>query len=880
MPTLDVYVNATQKPELRIATTRDSKLVEFKTEQLRTEPSTTSDEIESAVPRRTLNNIYKGTVRSVELDHDRAWIDIGQERDAIISLSLQNVSEDAYVGEHPLVQLRKSIKAGKILLVRVTKDQRENKGAEVTTQMSIAGRTAVLLPGRGHVLQVSKQLSSIRTKILNTVKKFELPENCGLIVRSAASRERPKVWKEDIENISNIWLRIQAAFKDRQVRSPRLLYDDHSFTARFVREIRNGTKQILIDDLELYQEIREFADNSNLEIRDRIKHYKSKTPLFSRYHIEDEIVKLFQRTVDLPSGGSIVIDPTEALTAIDVNSRSTRVTTDRDKALLNTNLEAAEVAAEQIIARNLCGLFVIDFIDMHREGYKEKVEQHLQKQFSDDAANVSFSTISEFGMLEMQRQRRDRTVYDLYFDNCPHCQGIGLKRHLPSAASEIVHQVEIGIQRGPTRFVEIEVPEDLSTYLSSKMRSVLNDIEQKNNTKIQTTISSYDSLVDGQIRFYNGEPSNPRTSTYVLQYRNVMNITRKRFNDTTSLDEEHEDAVVSYDVRTDNPDPSKVQQKKRQSKQRRSRRRRGSFGTWLLGLFGLQRKRKKTKRPPQRARKAPQSTQAKTQSKSQKTKQSSVRPNQSQRNRTKSSEARTNKPRQPRQPRRVNSQERQATPRHQKREHLASKRSSDGKSSGSAPTEPTRSDSTERNRSKQSQQQRQQQRSKQRGDEVATTSDETVHSPANSSKPEAKVRSDSNDPRTGGRARRQKTPAAARTNDDKLNTPGTRDAVKSEQDQRAATRDEKKLKGSEQDLERPSPKSDGEAAKQRNPVADQQANTVDLKKSPKRSDSINPTDDAKPQERRAEAKTSAAASGNQDSEPAPRRALNDPRART
>ena len=467
-----ILVNGTQPEELRVALIEEHKLFDF--------------DIEYPSGAEKKSNIYKGKISRIEASLEAAFVDIGSEKHAF--LPFKEVAPRYYRPSSKESDHRPTIKealiAGQELIVQVEKDERGTKGAALTTYLSLPGRYLVLMPNNPKAGGISRRIEGEdRTELREHLNTLNKPEDMGLIVRTAGSGKQEKDLQWDLDYLLKLWQAIEHAGQSHT--APSLIYQDSSLLIRVLRDyLRSDVEEILIDDPVLFEEAREFVGKVIPTYLSRLNRYQEKTPLFARFNIEAQIEGAFDRIVQLPSGGSIVFDYGEALTAIDINSARSTKGSDIEETALNTNVEAAEEIARQLRLRDLGGLLVIDSIDMHSPKHQHQVEQVLREAMKPDRARVQIGRISRFGLMEMSRQRLRTSLGESSYVSCPRCQGQGTIRNDRSLALSILRLIEEMARKERTEHIAASLPASVSNFLLNEKRATLSHIELSNQVKI------------------------------------------------------------------------------------------------------------------------------------------------------------------------------------------------------------------------------------------------------------------------------------------------------------------------------------------------------------------------------------------------------------
>lgn len=467
-----MLVNATQPEELRVALVDGQLLYDL--------------DIEATGKEQKKSNIYKGKIMRVEPSLEAAFVDYGADRHGFLPLKevartyFREKAKDA----GGRVNIRDALSEGQELIVQVEKEERGNKGAALTTFISLAGRYLVAMPNNPRAGGVSRQIEGDdRDEAKEAMSTLEIPSNMGLILRTAGVGKSAEELQWDLDYLLQLWSAIDEASDERK--APFLIFQDRNVIIRAIRDyLRNDISEILVDDEALYDSARDFMQQVMPHNLSKLKHYKDDVPLFNRYQIEGQIESAFSRTVRLPSGGSIVIEPTEALTTIDINSARATQGGDIEETATRTNLEAAEEVGRQLRLRDLGGLVVIDFIDMLANKNQRAVENKLRDAVKVDRARVQIGRISRFGLLEMSRQRVRPSLAESSHEVCPRCEGVGTIRNIKSTALGVLRIIEEEAMKDSTAKVAAQVPVDVATFLLNEKRQDVSGIEDRQDVAI------------------------------------------------------------------------------------------------------------------------------------------------------------------------------------------------------------------------------------------------------------------------------------------------------------------------------------------------------------------------------------------------------------
>ncbi|MBE1286508.1 MAG: ribonuclease E [Alteromonadaceae bacterium] len=466
-----MLINATQQEELRVALVDGQKLYDL--------------DIESPGHEQKKANIYKGTITRVEPSLEAAFVDYGAERHGFLPLKeiARNYFPDNYTFEgRP--NIKDAVKEGQEVIIQIDKEERGQKGAALTTFISLAGSYLVLMPNNPRAGGISRRIEGDeRSDLKAALDQLDLPKGMGLIVRTAGVGKSAEELAWDLKVLLTHWQAISDVAQDRP--APFLIHQESNVIVRAIRDyLRRDVGEIVIDKKSVFEKALQHIKLVRPDFANRVKLYTGEVPLFSHYQIESQIESAFQREVRLPSGGSIVIDPTEALTSIDINSARATKGGDIEETAFNTNLEAAEEIARQLRLRDLGGLVVIDFIDMSVNKHQREVENRMKDSVSGDRARVQLSRISRFGLLEMSRQRLRPSLGESAHNVCPRCTGLGTIRGTESLALSVLRIIEEECIKDNTAQVEAQLPVDVATYILNEKRKAVRQLEERNKVQI------------------------------------------------------------------------------------------------------------------------------------------------------------------------------------------------------------------------------------------------------------------------------------------------------------------------------------------------------------------------------------------------------------
>ena len=465
-----ILINATQQEELRVAIVDGQTLYDI--------------DIEQPSREQKKSNIYKGRIIRIEPSLEAAFVEYGGEKHGF--LPLKEISRDYFRdGADPNKgTIKELLREGQEVVVQVDKEERGNKGAALTTYISLAGRYMVLMPNSPRAGGVSRRIEGDdRAALKEAMDVLDIPDGMGIIIRTAGVGRDAEELQWDLDYLLQIWRAITDAALSKP--GPFLIYQESRLVIRALRDyLRNDIGEILVDSEEMYQEAADFMQQVMPNQLRKLKQYKDTTPLFNRFQIESQIENAYEREVRLPSGGSIVVDNTEALTAVDVNSARATKGGDIEETAFNTNLEAADEVARQLRLRDLGGLVVIDFIDMNSNRHQREVEDRLRQALKYDRARVQIGKISRFGLMEMSRQRLRPSLGESSQDVCPRCEGHGRIRSVESLALSILRLAEEEAMKDNTAQVLVQAPADIANYLHNEKRRALIDIERRHDAPV------------------------------------------------------------------------------------------------------------------------------------------------------------------------------------------------------------------------------------------------------------------------------------------------------------------------------------------------------------------------------------------------------------
>lgn len=461
-----MLINATQQEELRVALVDGQKLFDL--------------DIETPSREQKKSNVYKGCITRIEPGLEAAFIDYGADRHGFLPFKEINRSYfDTHGPDAGRPNVREAIREGQEIVIQVEKEERGNKGAALTTFVSLAGRYLVLMPNNPRAGGVSRRIEGDdRQEIREIMSALNIPEGMGLIVRTAGVGRSQEELQWDLDYLLNLWRAIETA--SAQKKAPFLVYQESNIIIRALRDyLRADIGEIIIDHPGVYRQAQEFVQQVMPHNLGKLKLYQDSTPLFTRFQIESQIETAYQREVSLPSGGSLVIDYTEALVSVDINSARSTKGSDIEETALTTNLEAADEIARQMRLRDLGGLIVIDFIDMGVPRNQREVENRLREALKVDRARVQVGRISRFGLLEMSRQRLRPSLDEASHVICPRCNGQGTIRNIESLGLSVLRLIQEEAMKDRTGRVVAQLPIKVATFLLNEKRDMIRAIEQR-----------------------------------------------------------------------------------------------------------------------------------------------------------------------------------------------------------------------------------------------------------------------------------------------------------------------------------------------------------------------------------------------------------------
>ncbi len=503
-----LLINAEEPEECRLALLEDGRLE--------------SIHVSTAAKEQRKNNIYKARVVAVEPSLQAAFVDYGTEKNGFLPFGeihpeyfKANLPEKAQElidkQQWKKLSITEVVERGQELLVQVVKEEVGKKGANMTTFLSIPGRCVVLMPGSDSS-GISRKISGEqrRSQLRDIMKGFTLPEGVGWIVRTASVDITENALSRDVDYLSKLWADIRQ--KGQQMKGVGLLYEDHQTVSRFLREhFDPAIEEILVDDRVALDQVKDFISMlPKAQQQVTVRLHQGMRPIFNQYSVEDQIESIYQPQVNLPSGGSIVINPTEALVAIDVNSGSTSKGADFEESIFQANLEAATEIARQLRLRDLGGLVVVDFIDMRSRKHINAVEKQIKQAMKRDKAKVDFSRISKFGLMQISRQKLGAPIESGNYRICEYCKGRGMLRSIETLSLYYLRRIQTGASRKPVQRIDCHLPMDVAAYLLNNKRVELSEMEKRHQVEITITAETRMKPADNEMIFHKKEKDSDR----------------------------------------------------------------------------------------------------------------------------------------------------------------------------------------------------------------------------------------------------------------------------------------------------------------------------------------------------------------------------------
>lgn len=511
-----MLINVADEEESRVAIVEDGILEEFT--------------IEVSSKELIRGNIYNGVVVKIEPSLQAAFVDYGGKRHGFLPMG--EIHPHWYAGEQrngdrdrrPRIQ--DALRRNQKIMVQVAKEEMGTKGASLTTYVSLPGRYLVLMPDAESTGGISRKIEDEeeRKKLKEIIAQLDLSSNMGVIVRTAGLNRNKTELQRDLAYLERLWASIQE--KSKESSAPELIYQEHDLVIRSIRDyFTPDIQEVLVDNRDVYRHARDFFQAVMPRYQGRVKLYREKKPLFSRYQLEEQIEAIYSHKVELKSGGSIVIDPTEALVAIDVNSGRATKEKGIEETAFKTNLEAAQEVARQLRLRDLGGLIVIDFIDMRNIKHVQEIEKSLKQAVKRDKARTQVSRISQFGLLELSRQRLKPTILEGNYLKCPHCHGTGMIKSTIALALVVLRRIRTEAAKDTLAIVKAVLPMDVANYLLNQKRTEITHLEDEYNITIHLGGNPAARQNEYEIEFIRRElPVEPPTVVEKIQRRDSFEV--------------------------------------------------------------------------------------------------------------------------------------------------------------------------------------------------------------------------------------------------------------------------------------------------------------------------------------------------------------------
>ncbi|PIZ04040.1 MAG: ribonuclease E [Gammaproteobacteria bacterium CG_4_10_14_0_8_um_filter_38_16] len=526
-----MLINATHTDELRVAITNDSILVDL--------------DIEHPGQEQKKSNIYKGRITSIEPSLGAVFVDYGSDRHGF--LPLKEVSPEYFLTPQSTesitdIDIKKALKEGQEIVVQVDKEERGTKGAALTTFITLAGCYLVLMPNNPDSGGISRRIEGEdRDQLREIIEQLPIPEGMGIIIRTAGVSRSKEELEWDLKVLLRYWEAIKQAAVARP--GPYLIHQESDVIIRAVRDhLRQDISEVIIDDASAFHRAKDYIRQVRPDFLEHIKLYTDKIPLFGRFQIEKQIEAAYQREVRLSSGGSIVIDHSEALVAIDINSARATKGGNIEETALQINLEAADEIAKQLRIRDIGGLVVIDFIDMTPVRNQREVENRLRNALRLDRARIQIGRISRFGLLEMSRQRLRASLSVSSEITCPRCDGRGSIRSVESAANSLVHLIQETASRSTHSQIQVQLPIDIATYMINEKRDVIKEIETQSNVQVTVIPNNHLQSPHYHLKTSKDEHTKLTPSYKLVKVPKVESIAHKPMTPTSTV----EPAIQKY----------------------------------------------------------------------------------------------------------------------------------------------------------------------------------------------------------------------------------------------------------------------------------------------------------------------------------------------
>ena len=584
-----MLINATHSEELRVALVDGQRLYDL--------------DIESLARDQKKSNIYKGKITRVEPSLEAAFVDFGGNRHGF--LPLKEISREYFSkssgDSKGRINIADVVKEGQEIIVQVDKEERGTKGAALTTFYSLAGRYLVLMPNNPRAGGISRRIEGDeRDDLKDALATLEIPKDMGAIVRTAGVGRTAEELQWDLKYLLQLAEAIKIAATNRP--APFLIYQEGDVITRAVRDyMRDDIGEILIDTDEAFDQATSFVSQVMPHLNQRVKRYTSDVPLFNRYQIEGQIESAFQREVRLPSGGSVVIDPTEALVSIDINSARATKGSDIEETALYTNLEAADEISRQLRLRDIGGLVVIDFIDMNSTKNQRLVENRMRDALEVDRAKIQVGRISRFGLLEMSRQRLRPSLREISHILCPRCEGLGTIRDIESSALAILRLIQEEALKDSSAEIRAFLPVPVAAFVLNEKRQMIADIESTNNVRLVVVPSAEMQTPHYRVERLRSNDIESEELSYSIAPEVEEEISestvdlRPAVRETAAVSVVRDDAPSSPKAKSSNPPQSSESETKTKSRKPAVKKKRATkssaqkpslLSRWIAALFG------------------------------------------------------------------------------------------------------------------------------------------------------------------------------------------------------------------------------------------------------------------------------------------------------
>jgi len=524
-----MLINATGNEEIRVALIKDNHLHDL--------------DIETQSEIKKKGNIYKAIVTRREPSLDAVFVEYGSKRQGF--LPIKEISPEYFVkqpAENEKLLVTDLIKEGQKILIQVDKEERGNKGAALTSYITLAGCYLVLMPNNPKSGGISRRIEGDeRDELKEALHSLQIPDDMGVIIRTAGVGKGQEELQADLDMLCNQWRAICTAYKNEL--APCLIHQEGDVIIRSIRDnLRTTIGEIIIDSQVCFVKAKRYIEQVKPEFLPNLKLYNNNIPLFTLYKIESQIETAYQREVLLPSGGALVIDRTEALVSIDINSAKSTSGSDIETTALNTNLEAADEIARQLRIRDLGGLVVIDFIDMNNTKNQRDVENRLKDALKVDRARIQVGRISRFGLLEMSRQRLKLSLGESHQEVCPRCEGRGTVRNITSSSLSIIRLIEEEALQENVNEVQVQLPADMATFIMNEKRDYILNIEKRHKVSVIIIANPHIESPKYNIKHVKNDSSKPKKPSYTLIQQPDIDLVRDQV-----VSQENEPAIKPFD---------------------------------------------------------------------------------------------------------------------------------------------------------------------------------------------------------------------------------------------------------------------------------------------------------------------------------------------